>query len=34
MTDTESVFGESLLSLICQDTAHGRNLRERVMASA
>jgi hypothetical protein len=32
MTDTESVFvGESLLSPFCQDTAHGRNPRERVI---
>jgi hypothetical protein len=31
MTDTESVFGASLLSPFCQDTAHGRDLRERVI---
>jgi hypothetical protein len=31
MTDTESAPGEPLLSPFCQDTAHGRNLRERVI---
>jgi hypothetical protein len=31
MTDTESAPGESLLSPFCQDTAHGRALRERVI---
>ena len=31
MTDTESVPGASLLSPFCQDTAHGRGLRERVI---
>jgi hypothetical protein len=31
MTDTESAPGASLLSPFCQDTAHGRDLRERVI---
>jgi hypothetical protein len=31
MTDTESAPGVSLLSPFCQDTAHGRELRERVI---
>ena len=31
MTDTDSALGVSLLSPFCQDTAHGRELRERVI---
>ncbi len=31
MTDTDSAPGVSLLSPFCQDTAHGRALRERVI---
>jgi hypothetical protein len=31
MTDTESVFGASLLSPFSQDTAHERDLRERAI---
>jgi hypothetical protein len=31
MSDTESVAGECLLSPFCQDTQHGRELRERVI---
>jgi hypothetical protein len=32
MSDTVSVAGECLLSPFCQDTQHGRELRERVIA--
>jgi hypothetical protein len=31
MTDTASVPGASLLSPFCQDTAYGRDLREKVI---
>jgi hypothetical protein len=31
MSDTVSVAGECLLSPFCQDTQHGRELRERVL---
>jgi hypothetical protein len=31
MTGTDSFSGESLLSPFCQDTRHGRGLRERVI---